>query len=166
MQHSVYLITKVNLQNSSRRQTTNFFLCTSYHGIRKKRRYYNFVVWHFIRLTNVSMSCKTRHLPEELLFKSCCHLENSLFSICKRLFLSSIKTVSFCTIFVWHCFILFQRVIYQCTYRGCGEQHITVRSIEAHVRKEHLLKEDPDKFLEEGEEEFYYTEVSTINFER
>ena len=55
-------------------------------------------------------------------------------------------------------------MIYQCTYRGCGEQHITVRSIEAHVRKEHLLKEDPDKFLEEGEEEFYYTEVSTINF--
>lgn len=60
--------------------------------------------------------------------------------------------------------ILFQRVIYQCTYRGCGEQHITVRSIEAHVRKEHLLKEDPDKFLEEGEEEFYYTEVSSMPF--
>ena len=53
-------------------------------------------------------------------------------------------------------------MIYQCTYRGCGEQHITVRSIEAHVRKEHLLKEDPDKFLEEGEEEFYYTEVSHL----
>jgi len=27
------------------------------------------------------------------------------------------------------------------------------------VRKEHLMKEDPERLLEEGEEEFYYTEV-------
>jgi len=51
------------------------------------------------------------------------------------------------------------RVLYQCTYRGCGEHHCSVRSIEAHVRKEHLLKEDPDRLLEEGEEEFYYNEI-------
>ena len=58
------------------------------------------------------------------------------------------------------CF-LFQRVIYQCTYRGCGEHHLTVRSIEAHVRKEHLLKDHPDRPLEDGEEDFYYEEVKS-----
>lgn len=27
------------------------------------------------------------------------------------------------------------------------------------MRKEHLLKDDPDRLLDEGEEEFYYTEI-------
>ena len=50
-------------------------------------------------------------------------------------------------------------MIYQCTYPGCRDQRASVRGIESHVRKEHLLKEDPERLLEEGEEEFYYTEV-------
>ena len=49
--------------------------------------------------------------------------------------------------------------LYQCTYRNCGETHTTVDSIEDHVRREHLLKEDPDRLLQEGEEEFYYNEI-------
>ena len=56
-------------------------------------------------------------------------------------------------------FSKFQRVTYQCTYPGCRDQRASVRGIESHVRKEHLLKEDPERLLEEGEEEFYYTEV-------
>ena len=48
---------------------------------------------------------------------------------------------------------------YQCTYPGCRDQRASVRGIESHVRKEHLMKEDPERLLEEGEEEFYYTEV-------
>lgn len=51
------------------------------------------------------------------------------------------------------------RVTYQCTYPGCRDQRASVRGIESHVRKEHLMKEDPERLLEEGEEEFYYTEV-------
>ena len=49
-------------------------------------------------------------------------------------------------------------MIYQCTYPGCQDQRASVRGIESHVRKEHLLKEDPERLLEDGEEEFYYTE--------
>ena len=54
-------------------------------------------------------------------------------------------------------------MIYQCTYPGCRDQRASVRGIESHVRKEHLLKEDPETLLEEGEEEFYYTEVENIS---
>ena len=52
---------------------------------------------------------------------------------------------------------------YQCTYPGCRDQRASVRGIESHVRKEHLLKEDPERLLEEGEEEFYYTEVENTS---
>ena len=52
-----------------------------------------------------------------------------------------------------------QRTVYRCTYRGCGEQHVSVQTMEAHVRKDHLLKDDPERLLEDGEEEFYYTEI-------
>merc|ERR1712018_84862 len=55
------------------------------------------------------------------------------------------------------------RVTYQCTYPGCRDQRASVRGIESHVRKEHLLKEDPERLLEEGEEEFYYTEVENTS---
>ena len=51
-----------------------------------------------------------------------------------------------------------QKVVYQCTYPGCKIAAVkSIRSIEAHVRKEHLGRADdhPD----DGEEEFYYTEV-------
>jgi len=50
------------------------------------------------------------------------------------------------------------KVVYQCTYPGCKIAAVkSIRSIEAHVRKEHLGRADdhPD----DGEEEFYYTEV-------
>lgn len=50
------------------------------------------------------------------------------------------------------------RVVYQCTYPGCRIAAMkTVRAIESHVRKEHLLR--TDDHLDDGEEEFYYTEV-------
>lgn len=50
------------------------------------------------------------------------------------------------------------KVVYQCTYPGCRIAAVkSIRAIEAHVRKEHLGRADdhPD----DGEEEFYYTEV-------
>lgn len=50
------------------------------------------------------------------------------------------------------------KVVYQCTYPGCRIAAMkSVRSIESHVRKEHLNRSEdhPD----DGEEEFYYTEV-------
>eukprot|EP00095_Tigriopus_kingsejongensis_P006543 maker-scaffold515_size150689-snap-gene-0.29 protein:Tk06543 transcript:maker-scaffold515_size150689-snap-gene-0.29-mRNA-1 annotation:"zinc finger protein 704-like" len=53
-------------------------------------------------------------------------------------------------------------IIYQCTFPGCREQRITVDSIEAHVRTEHLKR--PEKLVggdedRDHEEEFYYTEI-------
>lgn len=50
------------------------------------------------------------------------------------------------------------KVVYQCTYPGCKIAAVkSIRAIEAHVRREHLGRADdhPD----DGEEEFYYTEV-------
>lgn len=50
------------------------------------------------------------------------------------------------------------KIVYQCTYPGCRTAAVkSVRAIEAHVRREHLNRSDdhPD----DGEEEFYYTEV-------
>jgi len=50
------------------------------------------------------------------------------------------------------------KVVYQCTYPGCRIAAVkSIRAIEAHVRKEHLGRADdhPD----DGEEEFYYTEM-------
>jgi len=55
-------------------------------------------------------------------------------------------------------FLFFQRVIFQCTYPGCREEKTDVASIEAHVRMCHLNREADDQF-DDGEEEFYYTEV-------
>ena len=55
-------------------------------------------------------------------------------------------------------FFSLQKVVYQCTYPGCKIAAVkSIRSIEAHVRREHLGRADdhPD----DGEEEFYYTEV-------
>merc|ERR1719219_674552 len=51
------------------------------------------------------------------------------------------------------------KVVYQCTYPGCRIAAVkSIRAIEAHVRKEHLGRPDdhPD---DDGEEEFYYTEM-------
>jgi hypothetical protein len=50
------------------------------------------------------------------------------------------------------------KVVYQCTYPGCRIAAVkSIRAIEAHVRREHLKRADdhPD----DGEEEFYYTEM-------
>lgn len=50
------------------------------------------------------------------------------------------------------------KVVYQCTYPGCKIAAVkSIRAIEAHVRREHLGRADdhPD----DGEEEFYYSEV-------
>ena len=53
---------------------------------------------------------------------------------------------------------IFQKVVYQCTYPGCRVAAVkSVRAIEAHVRREHLKR--PDDHPDDGEEEFYYTEV-------
>jgi len=50
------------------------------------------------------------------------------------------------------------KVVYQCTYPGCRVAAVkSVRAIEAHVRREHLKR--PDDHPDDGEEEFYYTEV-------
>lgn len=49
-------------------------------------------------------------------------------------------------------------MVYQCTYPGCRIAAVkSIARIEAHVRREHLGRNDdhPD----DGEEEFYYTEV-------
>merc|ERR1719219_677061 len=51
------------------------------------------------------------------------------------------------------------KVVYQCTYPGCRIAAVkSIRAIEAHVRKEHLGRPDdhPD---DDGEEEFYYSEI-------
>ena len=54
---------------------------------------------------------------------------------------------------------LLQKVVYQCTYPGCKTAAVkSVRAIEAHVRREHLNRSD-DHYPDDGEEEFYYTEV-------
>ena len=58
-------------------------------------------------------------------------------------------------------FLLFQKVVYQCTYPGCRSAAVkSVRAIEAHVRREHLKR--PDDHPDDGEEEFYYTEVEYL----
>ena len=60
-------------------------------------------------------------------------------------------------------FLALQKVVYQCTYPGCRIAAVkSIRAIEAHVRKEHLGRAEnhgPD----DGEEEFYYTEVEIPN---
>ena len=56
-------------------------------------------------------------------------------------------------------FFFFQKVVYQCTYPGCRIAAMkSVRAIEAHVRKEHLGRPENHP-QDDGEEEFYYTEV-------
>ncbi len=58
------------------------------------------------------------------------------------------------------------QIIYQCTFPGCRQSRDTVRSIESHVRAEHLqrpeeIEEDDEEDEEDRdhEEEFYYTEI-------
>lgn len=54
------------------------------------------------------------------------------------------------------------KVVYQCTYPGCRIAAVkSIRAIESHVRKEHLGR--PENHPEDGEEEFYYTEVEIPN---
>jgi len=54
------------------------------------------------------------------------------------------------------------KVVYQCTYPGCRIAAVkSIRAIEAHVRKEHLGR--AENHPDDGEEEFYYTEVEIPN---
>ena len=53
-------------------------------------------------------------------------------------------------------------MVYQCTYPGCRIAAVkSIRAIEAHVRKEHLGR--AENHPDDGEEEFYYTEVEIPN---
>ena len=59
-------------------------------------------------------------------------------------------------------FLALQKVVYQCTYPGCRIAAVkSIRAIEAHVRKEHLGR--AENHPDDGEEEFYYTEVEIPN---
>lgn len=52
------------------------------------------------------------------------------------------------------------RTIYQCTWPGCDQQEELCQTMEHHVRKAHLGREDPSGPEEDDrEEEFYYTEI-------
>jgi len=54
------------------------------------------------------------------------------------------------------------KVVYQCTYPGCRIAAVkSIRAIESHVRKEHLGR--AENHPDDGEEEFYYTEVEIPN---
>ena len=59
-------------------------------------------------------------------------------------------------------FLALQKVVYQCTYPGCRIAAVkSIRAIESHVRKEHLGR--AENHPDDGEEEFYYTEVEIPN---
>ncbi|GBL93257.1 hypothetical protein AVEN_258505-1, partial [Araneus ventricosus] len=53
------------------------------------------------------------------------------------------------------------KVVFQCTWPGCGQQYDECEQVERHVRTQHL-KRAGDALDSEGsdhEEEFYYTEM-------
>jgi len=51
------------------------------------------------------------------------------------------------------------RILYQCTWPGCGEEYLLCHQVEEHVRTKHLGRSDVSEGMQDGEEEFYYTEI-------
>jgi len=52
-----------------------------------------------------------------------------------------------------------RRILFQCTWPGCGQQYDLCHQVENHVRAQHLGRTDLNGESSDHEEEFYYTEI-------